>query len=378
MKITFLINTLSEGKGIPNRVASMAVALDKKGDTVSIVTFDRANRSLPDSIRVLEPKLFGKMRLPYRFLEMKSGLFNALARTSIMACLKRLAPEVVVVDFVPVDRYAMGCRKKLGYKVVYTYHGIADPEMYTGEDRRKRIETRDAMHAQVRRADYVMAVSWHTARELESLGIQSVVVPNGVDMDFFRPGKKLPAIQKKGPVLMYIGRYTPHKGVMNLLQAFAVVKKEVPDAVLYMFARHEHREYVSQLKQFIADNGLSGSVMMFRDIYGEIVPYLYGGADIFVSGALDETFGMTFVEAAACGTPSAAFASKSIPEVVDDGKTGILCEPGDSAALARGIIKLLKDRKLLDEYSRNAVEFARKYNWDSIADQMRGILRGKA
>ena len=375
MNITYLINTLSEGKGIPNRVAALGEHLDALGEQVSMVTFDLAGRELPDSIVVREPRLIGSQKLPFRLVSSKNNFFNGVACRSISRELNKTKPDVVCVDYTPLDRYANRLKNKLGYKVLYTYHGTADPAMYEGAQRQQRIDARAAIHREAAKADMVMAVSEHTKRELADAGIDSMVMPNGVDMDFFNPNKILPNFQKTHPTLVYVGRYTEHKGVLNMLKAFVTVLRTTPDAVLYMFARHESKAYVSKIQSFIKEAGIEKSVCMFRDIYGEILPYIYTMGDIFVSGALDETFGMTFVEAAACGTPCVAFASKSIPEVVEHEHTGLLSEPGDINGMADNMIRLLGDNDLRKKYAKNSVEFAKRYDWKTISTKLQGILR---
>ncbi|MCD6460569.1 glycosyltransferase family 4 protein [bacterium] len=375
MNITYCFNTLQEGKGIPNRVAACSEQLARLGENVSIVTFNKANRRLPDNIIVKEPVLFKNQRLPFVTVDSKNMFLNSIASRSLSACFRELNSDVVCVDYTPLDRFVNKLKQKSGFKVLYTYHGVADPLMYKGAERKKREQARETIVAQCALSDFVVAVSEYTKNELKRHGIQSEVVPNGVDRSFFCPDKFFPNFEKKNPVLVYIGRYTEHKGVLNLLEAFRMVKTKMPETVLYMFARYESRKYVEKIKRFIKDNRLEKSVFMFRDIYGELVSYIYNMADIFVSGALDETFGMTFVEAAACGTPSAAFASKSIPEVVEHGKTGLLSDPGDCGSMADNIVALLSDKKRLNEYSLNAVEFSKKYDWQVIGLKLQKILR---
>ena len=374
MNITYCFNTLQEGKGIPNRVVACSEQLASLGENVSILTFNKAGRALPAGIRVKEPVILKKQRLPFVTVDSVNFFLNSIASKTLSGCFRDLNPDVVCVDYTPLDRFANQLKKKLGFKVLYTYHGVADPLMYEGAEREKRRQAREAIVSQCAKADYVAAVSEYTKKELEQHGIESEVIPNGVDRSFFCPGKMFPNFEKQSPTLVYIGRYTEHKGVLNLLEAFKSVVKKIPETVLYMYARHESPQYVERIKNFIKDNGLEKSVFMFRDIYGELISYIYNMADIFVSGALDETFGMTFVEAAACGTPSVAFASKSIPEVVEHGKTGLLSEPGDCKSMADNIVELLSDKKRLQEYSLNSVEFSKKYDWKVIGLQLQKAL----
>ncbi|MFQ5457270.1 MAG: glycosyltransferase family 4 protein, partial [Myxococcota bacterium] len=255
-----------------------------------------------------------------------------------------------------------------------TYHGIATPAHYAGAARAARISTRRAIYSHVRDADLVHSVSRFCAGELAAEGVASQVLPNGVDPGAFSPGRRIAALHKGPPLLLYIGRYTEHKGVLDLLRAFAILRNTIPDATLLLFARHESPAYVKRLRAFIAEAGMEKSALLFRDVYGDLVPALYATADLFVSGAQDETFGMTFLEAAACGTPAVAYDSQSIPEVVLQGETGLLAPPGDVEALAGAMVGMLRDEPSLRSMGEAARNHALTFSWDALAARLEESL----
>jgi glycosyltransferase involved in cell wall biosynthesis len=227
----------------------------------------------------------------------------------------------------------------------------------------------------VRDADRVLSVSRFCARELEGLGVTSEVLPNGVDTTVFHPERRIPALRGSAPLLLHIGRYTEHKGVLDLLRAFAIVRLKNPEATLLCFARHESPAYVKRLEAFIAEADLTGHAFLFRDVYGDLVPALYASADAFVSGARDETFGMTFLEAAACGTPAVAFDSQSIPEVVLHGETGLLAPAGDVDALAGRMLEILEDPSRRQTMGEAARKHALTFGWDRLAGRLDASLK---
>ena len=259
-------------------------------------------------------------------------------------------------------------------KVAYTYHGIANPLHYEGAARDARIAARAAIHHNVRDADLVHSVSRFCAGELEAEGIASDVLPNGVDTTIFGPDRRIPAMKSGAPLLLYIGRYTEHKGVLALLRAFAVARRAIPEATLLLFARHESPAYVKRLQSFITEEGLAQSAFLFRDIYGDLLPALYATADLFVSGALDETFGMTFLESASCGTPTVAYNSQSIPEVVLHGETGLLAPAGNIDALAACMVEALTDAPRLRSMGEAARKHALTFSWDALAARLEASL----
>jgi glycosyltransferase involved in cell wall biosynthesis len=89
---------------------------------------------------------------------------------------------------------------------------------------------------------------------------------------------------------------------------------------------------------------------------------LLAAADVFVSASLMETYGLTLVEAMACGTPVVAFRVGGIPEAAPDGQGAILCEPGDGAALTEAITKLRRSPELRDRLGALAREAAHTRN----------------
>ncbi len=375
MRIAFLETTLEEGKGIPNRAVALAEGLSAAGHDVTLLAFRTDREQIAPRVRILPIRSVGSLPLPFRLADSRNPLAWRAANHFIQKALDRVDPEIVCVDYTPLDAFALHGRGRRRYKVVYTYHGVANPEHYAGPARGARLRTRAAILRHARDADLVLSVSRYCAGELEAEGVASEVLPNGVDTEFFHPDRRIPALRTDAPVLLHIGRYTEHKGALDLLRAFRRLRGEIPDAVLLCFARPESPSYVKTLREYVAREGLAGCAFLFRDVYGELVPSLYATADLFISGARDETFGMTFLEAAACATPSVAFDSQSIPEVVIDGVTGLLVPPGDVDALAARAVALLRDAPRRRAMGEAARKHALAFGWEALADRLDARLR---
>ncbi len=374
MRIAFLETTLEEGKGIPNRAVALAGGLASRGHHVTLLSFRTDRPDIPSDVRVCRFPALGLVPLPFRLANATNPVAKRTANFFIQRVLDAIAPDVVCVDYTPLDWFPLYGRGARSYKVAYTYHGIANPKYYEGAAREARIATRATIHRNVRDADLVHSVSRFCAGELEAEGIASEVLPNGVDTAAFDPGRRIPAMKSGAPLLLYIGRYTEHKGVLALLRAFAAARRTIPEATLLLFARHESPAYVKRLEAFITEGGMAQSAFLFKDVYGDLLPALYATADLFVSGALDETFGMTFLEAAACGTPAVAYDSQSIPEVVLHGETGLLAPAGNIDALAACMVEALRDAHRLRSMGEAARKNALTFSWDTLAARLEESL----
>ncbi|MGW6544724.1 glycogen synthase [Streptomyces massasporeus] len=229
-------------------------------------------------------------------------------------------------------------------------------------------------------ADAVVAVS--TAMREDILGCYPAldpgrvhVVHNGIDTALYRPDHGTDALERIGldrsrPYVLFVGRITRQKGVPHLLRA---VRHIDPAAQVVLCAGAPDTPEIDQ---------------EFRELFGELsgvrdgvfwipkmlprpeVIQLLTHAALFVCPSVYEPLGIVNLEAMACGTPVVASAVGGIPEVVDDGTTGLLVPPGDDfeAGLARAMDTVLGDpqaARRMGEAGRERAVGA--FGWDAVA-----------
>jgi glycosyltransferase involved in cell wall biosynthesis len=142
------------------------------------------------------------------------------------------------------------------------------------------------------------------------------------------------------PVVGNVAALVPHKGQRHLVDAARLVVQEVPDARFLILGEGELRE---PLERQIREYRLEKHVLLpgFRtDVLGCIKAF-----DLFAMSSVTEGLGTSLLDAMACSRPIVATRTGGIPEVVEDGVTGLLVRPRDHAELARAIVSLLKDEK---------------------------------
>jgi glycosyltransferase involved in cell wall biosynthesis len=143
------------------------------------------------------------------------------------------------------------------------------------------------------------------------------------------------------PVVGNVAALVPHKGHRHLIEAAHLVVRDVPDARFIILGEGELRE---QLERQVRDHHLEKHVLLpgFRtDVLGCIKRF-----DVFAMSSVTEGLGTSLLDAMACSRPIVATRAGGIPEIVEDGRNGVLVEPRDHAAMARAIVRLLKDEGL--------------------------------
>jgi glycosyltransferase involved in cell wall biosynthesis len=171
---------------------------------------------------------------------------------------------------------------------------------------------------------------------------------------------------QNGPVrLLTVGTVEPRKGLPGLIAALKALRDE-PWQLDVVGALDE--DHAAHLRRLIHHAGLSDRVRFHGRVSDEELNALLAKADIYVSPSRWEGFGLAVLEAMAAELPVVAIAAGAVPELIDDGRTGVLVPPDDTAALARAVRGLMADPEARAALGRRAGQEARaRFNWKGTA-----------
>ncbi len=221
----------------------------------------------------------------------------------------------------------------------------------------------------MRSARVVLTVSEHAAADLRGefpfAAAKVRAVPNGVSARF-RPStdaRALAAFRARhglgaGPLVAYLGTLQPRKNVELLAAAFVRAREVVPDAALVLAGRIR-RGYHPSLPD------ATGGVHRIGTLAADELPSFYGAASVLVSPSLYEGFGLTLLEAMACGCPVIALRRSAVPEVVGD--AGLLLDDVDQATLADALVRVLRDPGEAARLRTRGLARAATFSWERTA-----------
>jgi glycosyltransferase involved in cell wall biosynthesis len=228
--------------------------------------------------------------------------------------------------------------------------------------------------AVLRRSRAVIASSESTRRDLLDLyGLppdRVHVVLLGHDTERFvpRPGTG----RGRDAYALFVGNVMPHKNLLRLADAFARAAADVPGRlVIRGWGQPGH---VRALADRIAALGIASRVDWQAYAADDELPDLYRGARMVLLPSLYEGFGLTALEAMACGVPVIASDRASLPEVVGD--AALLVDPDDADAMASAIRRLFTDDALARSHAGRGLARARLFSWARTARAVQSILRG--
>lgn len=223
----------------------------------------------------------------------------------------------------------------------------------------------------LRHADHITATGVRLAEATVRYapeGKPVTVVPYGVDLDAFRPQPKPDGL---APTIGSVGRLSPEKGLLYFLKAAAEVARRRPDVRVLLAGDGPERRRLERLAA-----RLRLHVEFAGEAPHERVPDILARLDVFVMPSTYEGFGVAALEAQAMEVPVVASDVYGIPDVVEDGVTGILVPPRDVPALADALLSLLDDagkRRAMGSAGRRFV--AERYSWQQNAARMEALYR---
>jgi glycosyltransferase involved in cell wall biosynthesis len=171
-----------------------------------------------------------------------------------------------------------------------------------------------------------------------------------------------------GPTLIYIGRIAFYKGVGDIIKAYRIAKKKIPNLNLVIGGKPD----------FQMEKKYEEWKTKYRDIHfvgfikEQEVPYYFSMGDIFITYSYaSEGFGLTLIEAIACGTPVICSSMIAYKEILQD--NAIFVHPRNHQQLAKEIVNLLEDEAKRIELIDKAMHFIRKYTWNSVGKKFEKI-----
>ncbi len=185
-------------------------------------------------------------------------------------------------------------------------------------------------------ADRVVANSHAVARGMQQQGLRLdrlVVIPNGLDVSRFRPIARCGGVRHVGT----LARLHPVKGLDVLVDALALLRPEAPDLEATIVGEGPER---AALERRIAERGLAGRVRLAG--HRDDVAAALAALDVFVLPSRSEAFPNAAIEAMASALPVIASEVGGVPELIEDGRSGLLVPPGRPDALARAILELTR------------------------------------
>ncbi len=273
-------------------------------------------------------------------------------------------------------------KHRLNLPLVSTFHTLdrvkaeASPEEVEADAPHRRAEAEATV---IRCSDTVLASCSVEATQISELygadPSRIRIVAPGVDHAFFGPGDRRQArralgLDGSGPLLLFVGRIQPLKGVGVAVRTLAALLPDHDDARLVIVggpSGPQGEVEVARTKVLIDEMGLTDKVVFVPPQPHELLSTYYRASDVGLVPSRSESFGLVALEAAACGTPVVASDVGGLRSLIDHGRTGYLVDEATPEAFAAWVRQILAEPLLAERLSTGAVMRARRYTWARAA-----------
>lgn len=245
-------------------------------------------------------------------------------------------------------------------KILLNYHS-GEAEDHLQRWRRSAIPT-------IRLADSIIVPSEYLVRVFASFGLKATAIYNLIDTSRFRFRERVPL----RPVFLSNRNLESHYGVDRVLRAFAIIQVRIPHASLTVAGDGSQRNALKALAQ--------GLNLQHTHFTGQIAPAgiadVYDAADIFLNGSEIDNQPLSILEAFSCGLPVVTTDAGGIPDIVQDGTTGMVVSRGDHVEMANRAITLLESPDLAKRMVERARQECLKYSWEAVRDAWMSAYHG--
>jgi glycosyltransferase involved in cell wall biosynthesis len=372
--------------GVETHVHAISTELRVRGHEVSVYTSDLLTETPFKRIDPGHEQYASVDGIPVR--RFRARALSGDAQYSFMPAMVR-AVLASKADIVHAHSYgffqthlAMAARHMGRTRFVFTPH--FHPEWASGKTGTRRLLRRvyDKVIGgnTLTSADAVICVSRGEAEAIKGMGFDNKtirIIPNGIPASLLdRKPDPAPFQKEYGaghPLVLFVGRLAENKGLVGLVEAAATVLKKVPEATFAIVG--EDGGMKKAVEQRAKALGISGRILLTGRIDDEdVYRSAYAACDIFVLPSIFEAFGIVVLEAMAFGRPCVATKVGGVPDLISDGKTGLLVEPNDPGGLAKALLSLLEDPEKAKVMGANAKKTVGKdYTWPRIVNRLETV-----
>ena len=361
-------------------VAELAAACVEQGHEVRVYT----RRESPDQPPVVAVNGFEVVHVP-------AGPATVLAKDDLLPYMgdfatwmaadwrERWLPDVAHAHFWMSGLAAVTAARSCDVPVVQTYHALGSVKRRHQGAADTSPEHRVAYERQLGRVvDRVVVQCQDEIRELVALGVprtSMALVPSGVNTERFRPDGPV-APRTPRPRILSVGRLVERKGFEDLIRAMP----SVPGAeCVIVGGQPDDEPYARRLHDLAERCGVGDRVRLAGAVPTHDMPRWYRSADVLAAAPWYEPFGLTPLEAMACGVPVVGTAVGGLIDTVVDGVTGDLVPARDPRALGAALRRVLTDDMRRYSYAAAAADRAgHSYSWRRVATQLAAVYAAVA
>lgn len=298
-------------------------------------------------------------------------------------------PDVVHSHYWLSGWAAIVLKRRLGVPVAHSFHTLGRIKDLNrrSDDPPEPLLRIATEHEVIDEADCVVTSTPAEAADmLEHYGADPgrlCTSPPGVDRTVFHPGSKMAARWRLGldggPRMLYVGRIQPLKGVDVALEAFARLADRIPGLELDVIGGPSGSNGSSELGRLVdrvRELSLDTRVRFRGTVAHRALADWYRAADVLTVPSRSESFGLVAVEAQACGLPVVAARVGGLPDVVQDGRSGLLVDGWDPADHAQALAAVLTDGRLAEDLSAGAVAWSERFSWPATVDRFLELYGG--
>ncbi len=358
--------------GVESHVYELAKHLSARGYTVEVLTSNSENvapEEPMDGFVVRRAKCWGKP-------------FTTPIAPGIKKLVRQGDYDLIHVHTPPpiTDLFVLSAARKQNVPSVLTYHCDLELEkigkyavgLYNRALQRRVLSMADSLVVTTTGYGRTSRSVWH---------IEPHVVPNAVDPTEFHPQIDGVCIRDKlgldrdDFMVLFVGRLVPHKGVQHLIDAVAVLNRDMgKKAYLVVVGKGPHEIFLRERARKVRCE----KVIFAGRVSREDLPRYYAAADVFVLPSISrlEAFGIVTLEAMASGKPVLVSNIPGVRDVVDDGVEGLIIEPLDPKGTAKKIAWVMEhpeEARRMGEMGRKKVE--EKYNWSKVVEMILNVYR---